>query len=499
MKKSLLFTVAAIAALSCCFTSCDPEVTEELEPIPQATPTTADDSSSTDDKVGGGTDSTSGTEEPAGTEKPAETGKTDENDDEDPVVDNKRYMGVLWNGPEHWDFEATSFTEKLINFSYSEDQGNHNICVYDKTYNNIGIQLVDAADFAKTEITNPIAASSVFSLSDDGVYLWDNTSKSILKATLSDSGYDVTTVLENVDTIVNSNISSGDQSGFTFSELSGITYFEGWIYFAVNFYDRWDYQRKIFLCAINLNDIDNSFVYYCLGTSYHSWSNAMSVYKDSEGNVSLIFINKNKVIQIGQVSLDVNNKTLSLTEEKTIYLDSISDLIVIDDICYAILRESEVSYFDLIYYNENTDWKSMASDGSAYNSREDRYITKNTGGLVKINLKTGNIENWSSENWCLGRYKSNDTICTPPLSEADKYFYGPRKIIAIKPDVLYIADDGYYLDLGKDENKLVPRTQKNMNRIVTVNLKTESISAEDAKVGFSGSIDTASEWDIFLD
>ncbi len=57
-------------------------------------------------------------------------------------------------------------------------------------------------------------------------------------------------------------------------------------------------------------------------------------------------------------------------------------------------------------------------------------------------------------------------VTTPPLSEAESYFYGPQKFIAIKPKELVIADDGAYFD----ESKIYCK-----NRVVKVNLGEEAL------------------------
>ena len=69
---------------------------------------------------------------------------------------------------------------------------------------------------------------------------------------------------------------------------------------------------------------------------------------------------------------------------------------------------------------------------------------------------------------------------TPSRAAIKTHFYGPRRIIAKKPDEIVIADDGWeYLD---GENSFF-----NHDRIVTVSLKTWAITdIIDANCMFDG-------------
>ena len=128
-------------------------------------------------------------------------------------------------------------------------------------------------------------------------------------------------------------------------------------------------------------------------------------------------------------------------------------------------------------------------------------ISGSAGGILKYNLADREFEEWANGSVLLGTYTTEMTlyekpesqyfieedmpdtytavvITQPPVNLERQYFYGPRKIIARKPDELVIADDGYEYE-NSDEK----------NRIVKVSLKNWAItSVEDAGVMFDGHV-----------
>ena len=160
----------------------------------------------------------------------------------------------------------------------------------------------------------------------------------------------------------------------------------------------------------------------------------------------------------------------------------ISDMRVIDNYLFVILVHTK-EYNTYKSYNAETDNSELG------------YYESSTGGVVKINLSTKEIESWADGTKILGWYTKEDSVydciisnttttlklsAAPPLSQDKKFFYGPRKFIAIKPDELVIADDGYSgtVDDGKEQN-----------RIVNVSLKTWAItSAKNVAVMFDSGI-----------
>lgn len=158
-------------------------------------------------------------------------------------------------------------------------------------------------------------------------------------------------------------------------------------------------------------------------------------------------------------------------------------------------------------------WNPEAYHGSnVYFKNGDVYTQKglitSCGGIAKINLADRIQENWSENVTYLGLYKGeyytfneenseytlvSDYMMQPPIEDADKYFYGPKRFVAKKPDQLVIADEGAYCDIiFDDENKRTVNDSRNINRLVTVDLANESMSAVDVNVGFTTSIQASS-------
>ena len=105
------------------------------------------------------------------------------------------------------------------------------------------------------------------------------------------------------------------------------------------------------------------------------------------------------------------------------------------------------------------------------------------GGLLKLTTEKDSdgslvLENLG-ESTILGWYKG-DTLHSDSDTNTDKWFYGPRKILAKKPEELVIVDEGsYYVD---------DSTIRHKNRVVTVNLKDFSMSVVDVNVSLGNTV-----------
>ncbi len=139
-------------------------------------------------------------------------------------------------------------------------------------------------------------------------------------------------------------------------------------------------------------------------------------------------------------------------------------------------------------------------------------IVISNGGIAKIDLanpEDGGVypfKKWGNNQillgWRTGRIYSDNQgsnprkVSLPPYPYNDDdgadynendYFYGVRKFVARKPEELVVADDGGYMDIEYDEDGnlvLGSVTAENINRIVTVNLASETLSAVDVDVTF---------------
>ena len=113
-----------------------------------------------------------------------------------------------------------------------------------------------------------------------------------------------------------------------------------------------------------------------------------------------------------------------------------------------------------------------------------------TGGVLKYKLSSHEFEKWADSSLLLGAAVQSNEFTQPDSSNEKRCFYGPRKIIAIKPDELYIADDGWEYD---EDAKKAPGENysdnniKEKNRVVKVSLSSWAItSVKDVNFMFDG-------------
>ena len=191
-----------------------------------------------------------------------------------------------------------------------------------------------------------------------------------------------------------------------------------------------------------------------------------SGYNDSDSNI--IYFTK--------------DENVSLTEQKRIQLPTIgvsgtiTDMAVLEDGTVAVLVrsvgvESETEGFD------NT---SVSNEGTVYSR----------GALVLLSsdLSTYKVYGWTDSARTISATNVEDaendvtkwtsiTAYVPEYEERNSYFYGPLKIVAIRPKELVIADCGANFVLpdysGKKNGKMFTH-----NRLMTVNLRDFAISCK---------------------
>ena len=116
------------------------------------------------------------------------------------------------------------------------------------------------------------------------------------------------------------------------------------------------------------------------------------------------------------------------------------------------------------------------------------------GGIAKLDLSgTPAFTNWSNGEKVLGWYKDSGVTVQPPRPQQNHYFYRPTKIItqrtnSLGQNVLIVADDGAYIDAVWNGSDVSSISSYNMNRIVTVNLTTDYVSAYNVNVCFDNSV-----------
>lgn len=284
--------------------------------------------------------------------------------------------------------------------------------------------------------------------------------------------------------------------------IKGLAYYDGNLYFFIN------YGTQYYFTAYNLEDQNLIFVSYNFNTTP---CDSLAVTKIGE-NYILCSINASTIaLYIQEFTITKNENEVSiLTLDETpsniafpvtdsdFYgsnydkgyggLQILGNTLYVTCYFYRTPRDSVQAYF----LNPNTD---------------SIYPVLSAGGLGKIDLTSSSYEfgTWSNGEKLLGLYKnyyylknendesytksSNAVIMTPPEDKASSYFYGAKRIIAKKQDELVIADDGAYVEIKGDRTD--PDAIKkcvNKNRVVTVNLKNESISAVDVNASFSSTL-----------
>ncbi|MBR1714789.1 MAG: hypothetical protein IJ717_07605 [Treponema sp.] len=198
--------------------------------------------------------------------------------------------------------------------------------------------------------------------------------------------------------------------------------------------------------------------------------------------------------KIGGIKLSNLEAAESFDTEATINDFSATHIAVTDDTLFA-------TTYDTIYSFDNTegmnnDW----SDSSSYTQidsftdygksiadlhAQDDYIygllsysvmgQTTKGGVFKISTSTKKLCDWSNGSSLLGW---NDTASDTPHGSGD-YFFNPTNFIATSPKKLVISDDGCRKSSGDDDTD-----PNNENRVVTIDLETEAMTATDVNVMF---------------
>ncbi|WP_287046832.1 hypothetical protein [Treponema sp.] len=176
-------------------------------------------------------------------------------------------------------------------------------------------------------------------------------------------------------------------------------------------------------------------------------------YKDSESNILLAkfsitegVLTKQNSITLATISNTDNSVTSNYLPANISSNITITDMHYEDGYIYLIVRDVFIDYL--------TPTDSVRSLGGVCKIKaEDLTLADSTNPLIGWAdtqlIITENVYN----------YKHNE--------EVQNYFYGPQKIIAIKPKEIVIADDGASIENSKMYQK---------NRVVLFNLETNSIT-----------------------
>ena len=215
---------------------------------------------------------------------------------------------------------------------------------------------------------------------------------------------------------------------------------------------------------------------------------------------------------IGYATFDYTSETAVVKEEKTLadfktlsgfdVSGEINDIAVLEDGRVAVLVCDTSSYPS--YDSNNQTVIYNIADGGTVNSR---------GALVLLSSDLSKVEKvlgWSGERTISATGSSSGynvqlnkiTANIPKYEERNTHFYGPMRIVAVRPKELVIADCGANFVLpdysGKKNGKMFTH-----NRLMTVNLRNFAISCKkefsESEIKFqnldiSGSLTVVSNW-----
>ena len=427
---------------------------------------------------------------------------------------------VLWNGiiNQKGNFERKLVIEGDEDYKYISAEDD-----MERSFSN-GINVVGNIK-NEMELGTPInkfapqaynSYNPVFCFDDQGptnVYLLENERIKKLKSTYAGYVYD-----NNTDVDLNKLLSDKgiDLSNNYIQYSNTIAYYSGYLFFSFSIGE--DYKIGIYeLDTENLELLPLTFD----ENQYIADIKSLAVDK-IEGSIKLCIAYKYR-IEMDELEAI---KILSATDMTTITTDTLdSKEIVIDNTAIGVsfaTNKDMIVISDLYIWNNYLYIALCATPGNdsnifsnSYYKSGDEYIRKDTflsnGGIAKIDLSASSVslETWKKHStkvlgWYQNKYYDADgneqgtvTMQPPLTSENKNYFYGPVKFIARKPDELVIADDGGYVDISYDGSQQVMGNCVNKNRVVTVNLLEESMSAKDVNVSFSATFEKATSYGIF--
>lgn len=352
-----------------------------------------------------------------------------------------------------------------------------------------------------TTITRPISAGSapVFCFGDG--YLWILSGSTVARYKQSYSGWvkDYGKVIELKELVTTDSVTSPYLADV-------LSYYDGSLYFIWYYYSsgyKYNLSRYILstgeVASVSIDDSWNTLYV----SSYNNTPFAVYAVTSSSGTTiyKCPLTITDTTITLGTAeSYEVAAENFGFTSLTSI---SVGDFLVSASKLYVLLysHSSDSGAYDL-YINSGTE------DEPSY-TRE-KYFCASNGGILQFDLSASEfiptvwsdgstkVLGWYTETASETYYKygwdsqigkdgyinkvnSGDIFTIqPPLEEAGNWFYGAKRFVAIKPDELVIADEGAYMDKTDGNYNIHSK-----NRVVTVNLASESISATDVTVTFT--------------
>lgn len=400
-----------------------------------------------------------------------------------------------------------------------DDYGS-SILEYYPGYGKAGIQVFDSISEGE-KITNPLFTSKNFCFGSDCLYVVQTSDADYIinkygESEKSYSGYSKIGNGINLSEKMRGLVSDAEYGN---TKIGRMTYLNGKLYFF--WYYGYNYEYNYYFSELNLTDGNlKSICTYIYGsqsnnTNFPKFADSIAV-KAVEDNAYILFYIENvsgsgyylKKIGFSQngteLDFDTDNKaSYALELDNDTYVPNyitlvFSDLMIQGDYVYALMYAKQ-SNNNIIYTNIEEEGNEQGFDQIICNGGVMRFkISDFSGTNVQPEIWNNNekILGWNTVEidnetplYLQGEYDSvNERYEYEPISE-EKYliqpdsetedvcFYAPRRFIAKRPEELVIADDGAY----KDENSnYFPK-----NRVVTVNLGTQSISAVEVNVTFT--------------
>ena len=322
----------------------------------------------------------------------------------------------------------------------------------------------------------------------------------------------------------------------SFQRLTAFTYYAGKLYLLFIYYDNSNYTYKYHFASYDLSTKS-----VLVGSAVSDGKN-ITYDNSGDGTITSIEIyEENNQLNLIYIENTRKNNTQTKTVQMVPFTESETDITMgsgtplytsgeddseMSNCAFTDMQIAEVNDVKYLYIllHKYESRKIGSKSGEVHNGSNvyfkngDAYIQKalitSCGGIAKINLQDKVQENWSETVTYLGLYKGeyytfneenseytlvSDYMMQPPIEDADKYFYGPKRFVAKKPDQLVIADEGVYCDIiFDDDNKRTVNDSRNINRVVTVDLTNESMSAVDVNVGFTSTLQASSgAFDIY--
>ena len=198
-----------------------------------------------------------------------------------------------------------------------------------------------------------------------------------------------------------------------------------------------------------------------------------------EDNIYIAYNNSNILLAKKNASISDTEATTTLSKITPVLSGTITDMAVLEDGRVAVLVCDTSSYSSYDSNNQTVIYNYNVANNSTVTSR---------GALVLLSSDLSKVEKvlgWSGERTISATGSSSGynvqwdkiTAYIPEYEERNSHFYGPVKIVAIRPKELVIADCGANFVLpdyiGKKNGKMFTH-----NRLMTVNLRNFAIGCK---------------------